>query len=253
MPATALAWKPTTHVYLANLALEDALDDGKVTINRVDYASGSVLKQIGQYQVDSAILAALRNYKAQYHAGILALMPTRIFSLDSRSFTLRPKRYRHRRWLQRLALQYLWNQSQQPENATPAIRAFVVGYLTHAAGDMFGHTFINTFSGDLSQYPAAGPANAIKHVVVEGYVDKRLPQDAFGNDFFTGSIDGVSDFIYRTMIDARPGTNLTPNCSEQGAAGRSIRCRALFDPARRVAARHRHLLRHQGRLPSTDR
>ncbi|MBK8305330.1 MAG: hypothetical protein IPK98_18920 [Chloracidobacterium sp.] len=28
------AWKPTTHVYLAERALEDALDNGKVTIER---------------------------------------------------------------------------------------------------------------------------------------------------------------------------------------------------------------------------
>ena len=30
---------------------------------------------------------------------------------------------------------------------SPAARAFVAGYLTHAAGDMFGHTFINYYTG----------------------------------------------------------------------------------------------------------
>jgi hypothetical protein len=33
----ALAWKPTTHVYLGQQALKEALDDGKVSIYRVDY------------------------------------------------------------------------------------------------------------------------------------------------------------------------------------------------------------------------
>jgi hypothetical protein len=33
----ALAWKPTTHVYLGQQALKDALDDSKVSIYRVDY------------------------------------------------------------------------------------------------------------------------------------------------------------------------------------------------------------------------
>jgi hypothetical protein len=68
----ALGWKPTTHVYLAEQALVDALDDGKVTINRVDFEKGEVTNEIiGQYEVDKNILAALRAYPAQYRAGAL--------------------------------------------------------------------------------------------------------------------------------------------------------------------------------------
>lgn len=33
----AEAWKPTTHLFLAEVALQDALDDGKISIYRVNY------------------------------------------------------------------------------------------------------------------------------------------------------------------------------------------------------------------------
>ncbi len=34
----AEAWKPRTHVYLAEIAMLDAIKDGKVTIYRTDYS-----------------------------------------------------------------------------------------------------------------------------------------------------------------------------------------------------------------------
>ena len=52
----ALAWKPTTHVYLGQQALKDALDDGKVSIYRVDYKNGKVLSKIGDYPVDTNLM-----------------------------------------------------------------------------------------------------------------------------------------------------------------------------------------------------
>ena len=67
----AKAWKPTSHVYFAELALEDALNDGMVTIHRVDYAHGEIIGETGEYAVDPAILAALRSNLAQYRAGVL--------------------------------------------------------------------------------------------------------------------------------------------------------------------------------------
>jgi hypothetical protein len=77
----------------------------------------------------------------------------------------------------------------QPGNRTPAINAFAVGYLTHAAGDMFGHTFVNNFTdGDFAILPPDGPENAIKHVILEGYVDKRLDKSALDANFFAASV-----------------------------------------------------------------
>jgi hypothetical protein len=84
----------------------------------------------------------------------------------------------------------------------------VTGFLTHAAGDAFAHTMINSYTGaafhftDASGQPA--PTNALKHLVLEGYVAKRSGAPASWNT----SITEVDDFIYRNMIDAPSGTEL---------------------------------------------
>lgn len=233
LPGTAQAWKPTTHVYLADLALQDALDNGKVTIYRVDYASGQVTDTIGEYTVDPAILSALRSNPAQYRAGVLG--PDAYPDILTGQQVIHPSpkdtgiQGGSNAWLQ-----YLWDQSLRPENNTPAVRAFVTGYLTHAAGDMFGHTFINNFTGaPFAMLPPEGPENAIKHVIVEGYVDKRLPKATFTDAFFNNvSIAGVDDFIYRTMIDARPGTQLDRQLLRAGAGGTDYSVPRVFSTLR---------------------
>ncbi|MAN65211.1 WSC domain-containing protein [uncultured Hyphomonas sp.] len=91
----------------------------------------------------------------------------------------------------------------------PEVKAFSLGYLTHAAGDMFGHTFVNNYSGGpFEVLPPSGPENAIKHVVLEGYVDKKLDPSRMGGDFFNAKIDGVENFIYENLVDARRDTVL---------------------------------------------
>src|SRR4051794_25729026 len=66
LSSPALAWKPITHVYYAELALQDAIDDGKLTIWATDYETGTVKRdaqgnpiKIGDYPVDPGVLAAL--------------------------------------------------------------------------------------------------------------------------------------------------------------------------------------------------
>lgn len=212
LPAHVLAWKPTTHVYLADIALQDALDDGHITINRVDYKQGQIIGEVGDYAVDPKILSALQNSAPQYRAGILG--PDAYPDILTGQLIIHPHANETGveggpdAWLK-----HLWAQSNTPPYDTDPINAFTVGFLTHAAGDMYAHTFVNYFTGaPFTIYPPAGPENAIKHNLLEGYIDKRLDADAFGADFFVTNLadveDDNTDFIYRTMIDARPGTNL---------------------------------------------
>lgn len=212
LPNFALAWKPTTHVYLADIALNDALDDGYVTINRVDYKQGQIIGKIGDYAVAPNILTALQNHAPQYRAGLLG--PDAYPDILTGQLIIHPHANEtgveggSDAWLS-----YLWEQSNTPPYDTDPIKAFTVGYLTHAAGDMYAHTFINYFTGaPFTILPPEGPENAIKHNLLEGYIDKRLDANGFGDNFFVTSISNVeddnTDFIYRTMIDARPGTVL---------------------------------------------
>ncbi|MBX3014394.1 MAG: hypothetical protein KF832_22925 [Caldilineaceae bacterium] len=200
-PAPAYAWKPSTHIYLAEEALKDALDDGKVTIHRVDYASGKILDKLGDYSVDAALLAALRAYPEQYRAGILG--PDAYPDIVTGQRVIHPD-VSHpsgsNSWLE-----YLWSAAA---NEGEAAKAFAAGYLTHASGDMFGHTFINNYTGG----EFALGENAIKHIVLEGYVGKRTPPTVSSTGAVVTeanvNIAGIEDFIYRYLVDAKPGTTL---------------------------------------------
>jgi len=201
----ALAWKPTTHVFLGDIAREEAVQTGMVTIFRVDYATGQIVGEVGRYMVDPDVLDALTNYKAQYHAGILG--PDAYPDLFTGQKVIHPSSQETGivggadAWLS-----HIWNKSTQPPYNTPAIKAFALGYLTHAAGDMYGHTFVNNFTGGPFAIDTSG--NFTKHIVLEGYVDKRLPAAALNADFFQASIAGVEGFLYDNTVDAREGSFL---------------------------------------------
>jgi len=202
----AYAWKPNTHVFLAEQAMKDAVDDGKVSIYRTDYENGQRLDKIGDYEVDAELLSALRANPQQYRAGVIG--PDAYPDIWTGQQVIHPDKSRPdgtNSWLE-----YLWNQAGTDGNNTQPIKAFVGGFLTHAAGDMYGHTFVNNFTG--GPFTFIPLDNAVKHVVLESYVGKRTPpiissdnKTVTENDI---SIDGVDKFIYQKMIDARPGTQL---------------------------------------------
>jgi hypothetical protein len=226
----ALSWTPTMHNYLAKQALDDALDDGKITIPKVNYDRGEIVGTLGTYQVDPVILAALRANSAQYRAGVIgpdaypdiltgqqAIHPGEDFSRVAGGSNT---------WLQ-----HLWNRSTASNQ--PAITAFTIGYLTHAAGDMFAHTFVNNFAGGSFEIkPPKGPANAIKHFVVEGYIGKRLDARSLNANFFDVSINGVESFIYENTIDARPGTVLDQQLLRSDGSGAKFSIPRIYSTLR---------------------
>lgn len=256
----AYAWKPKTHVYLAEEALRDALDNGKVTIYETDQASGKILGPLGEFDVDPKILAALRTAPAQFRAGVLG--PDAYPDILTGQQIIHPDEALPHdgsasgtdAWLA-----HIWKRGFI-EGATPQVQAFAIGYLTHGAGDVFAHTFVNHFSGgEFLLVP--DPTNAIKHLVLEGYIGKRTPQavNAVSTRIRTGggprnqrkrddlgldpdasndpityenvnlpvsqadtSISGVEDFIYRELTYATPGGMLDQKLLKGGGTSRSI-------------------------------
>ena len=197
----ARAWKPKTHVYLAEQALKDAVDDGKVTIYEADYRNGKVLEPVGSFPVEPRVLEALKKYPKQYRAGVLG--PDAYPDVVTGQTLTHPHAGHaldgHAAGGTNSWLTHLWNLSfgsgtrpaggiELPRvpgfpvrNDDAAVRAFAVGYITHAAGDMFAHTYVNHFSGGEFML-TPDPRNAVKHLVFEGYIGKRTPLaiDTFG-------------------------------------------------------------------------
>lgn len=98
---------------------------------------------------------------------------------------------------------------------------------------MYGHTFINNFTGaPFKIAPPEGPENGIKHILVEGYIDKRLDRRELDSNFFNVSIAGVEDFIYRNMVDGRPGTVLDKYLLKKGGAGTEFSVPRIYSTLR---------------------
>ncbi len=195
----AYAWEPKMHVFLAEEALQDAESDSKVTINRIDFQTGNILGELGSYQVDESLLQAIKNNRQQYRAGT--------FGPDAYPDILTGQQLIHpdpsdsgifggtNSWLQTL-----WNSGK---NASDAAKAFTIGYLTHAIGDMYGHTFVNQFTGKPFTFTDP-PENSVKHIVTDGYIAEKLDKQKLSN-YYDVSIGGVEDFIYENLVSPEPG------------------------------------------------
>jgi hypothetical protein len=164
---SALAWKPFTHVYTADKAYTDVVADGEVTID-------------GQsYDVDPTIVTALKNQRAYYNGGVIG--PDGFPDLVYGQSYIHPEKTGE--WL-RLILTKAWEaQSDASYSAAEKeqILAFAYGFMTHAAGDMWAHTFVNDFSKGV--FPAIfgiingidDPMVAVRHLIVEGYMGDATP------------------------------------------------------------------------------
>ena len=136
IPGVAAAWKPTSHVYFAEIAVNDALDDGYVEIPILPTG------EVRRYKVDDRTLEALRLGRAQYRAGVLG--PDAYPDILTGQQVIHPDGDESGvaggsdAWLE-----HVWASF----DGDPRQRAFRLGFLTHAAGDAYGHTFINHFSG----------------------------------------------------------------------------------------------------------
>lgn len=191
------AWKSVVHVHLALIAQADAVDDGMVTLYEMDYESGRImrdaaghLKVIGTYPVDPAVLSALRAFPDQYKAG--AVGPDAYPDIITGQSGIHPDNRNRGHAVSNDWLKLLWEESKKVRPAQ--VKAFTAGFLAHAAGDLFGHTFVNNYSGG----PFEFGENALKHIVLESYIDKRTPTDF--PDFYNVSIDGAEDFIYKQLV-----------------------------------------------------
>ena len=159
---SARRWKINTHLFAANKALADALD-GKVTI-----------PPYGEIPIAASAWRALRNAPAAYRAGVLA--PDLFPDMYTGGWVLHsdtPNEWTADQWMR-----HVWSKARAWQDAgeRDKVMAFAYGFLTHGAGDMWAHTYVNQ-KADGAWVTFIGPARstALKHVVLEGYVGAHTP------------------------------------------------------------------------------
>lgn len=94
----------------------------------------------------------------------------------------------------------------------PRNKAFVYGYLGHAATDVFAHTYVNMYSGDIFILSDGEIEVEKRHVALETYIEERTPPltDANGNSVGTSYevLDVPAEFLRDRLI-------LNPDVAEQ--------------------------------------
>lgn len=84
------------------------------------------------------------------------------------------------------------------------ILAFIIGYIGHCIGDGMGHTYINEYASGAWDYLEGqglfgAETEEIKHVVVEGFIDKRVPGDLRS----TTGVPGTDENRYTISIPVK--------------------------------------------------
>jgi len=218
LAAPAAAWKPKTHIYLAEQAIDEVLEPPPALVEAVGAQPNQVW--VRNLETDELVLAgtiepaladALVRFRAQYLAGVIG--PDAYPDLATGQVNIHPRVSDGRNGSEDgtdAFLQHVWDSA---ERACFCYRrkaqVFARGYLTHAAGDMFAHSFVNHYAGgEFSILPdpeQPDAPNAVRHLVLEGYVGRRTPV----TDRVLASPDGLEEWIHQTLVDARPGSALS--------------------------------------------
>ena len=155
------AFKIDTHVWLSQQVLNDILDDGRVTIS-----------PFGEFRVSNRLVNALRNHPNEFRMGSIG--PDAFPDLVGGQQTVHPgvpNGWNTDRWLEWML------DSVGPENSSANSErqlAFAYGYLNHAAADVFAHTYVNTYAGDMFSL-LDGQEVELRHMALEEFIKKHMP------------------------------------------------------------------------------
>ncbi len=153
--APAQAWKPKTHIYIANVIREDA-KDGKVWI-----------PPFGEFTISPEAREAI-DAAPYFRAG--AVGPDAFPDMWSGQAFIHPNT---QPWLR-----HLW--ASAAAQSDPKVWGFLYGYLIHCAGDVFANDWVNSHAGRAFPAVAEIAANpsllsvVAKHLAIENTLDRRI-------------------------------------------------------------------------------
>ncbi|HEY7566227.1 MAG TPA: zinc dependent phospholipase C family protein [Gemmatimonadaceae bacterium] len=181
--ATERRWKINTHLFAANVALADATNDGMVTI-----------APFGEFAVPPDVVKALKEAPASYRAGVLA--PDLFPDMYVGGWVLHSDLTKTEKWTADEWLRHVWTKARTWPNDSDRSRVLAFGYgmLTHGAGDIFAHTWVNQKAGGAwLSFQGKERETAIKHIVLEGFVGEHTPTTDL-------SLDVWPRFVANTLI-----------------------------------------------------
>ncbi|MBE5321855.1 hypothetical protein IM793_22050 [Pedobacter sp. MR2016-19] len=164
-----------THLWIAQQLLNDIVKNKTITINNKTY------------ELNNKVLSSLINHPAHFRMGTLGIdvFPDPIVG----QITAHPGL--NNGWKTDTWIQHVLNSA-----TTPAEISFAYGYACHAAMDIFAHTYVNAYSGDIFLLTDEIIVER-RHFALEKYIGNHLP------DFVTP--DGQIITNYSSLISAPSG------------------------------------------------
>ena len=170
----SLAFSPETHVWVGQQVLAEA-QTGFVTIKGKPY------------HLDNQLVEALRTHPGAYLAGNIGpdAFPDPLVGQMTTHPGLKGG------WQADDFLKHMLRSAHEPEEL-----AFAYGFLGHASADIFAHSYINRYSGDIFLLTDGEDTVELRHFMLEKYIGQYTP--AFARD--SGAYSVPAAWIRDTMI-----------------------------------------------------
>lgn len=217
----AYGFKVDTHVWIAQQVLND-LQKGTLSIKR-----GDTLLEI---PVDANVRAAIMNHQAYYRMGSIG--PDAVPGIYDGQMTIHPGSEKGG-WGTGDWLAHLLQHARTPEEL-----AFTYGFLGHAAGDVFAHTYVNQYAGDIYLLTDGETHVEKRHMLLEAYMHERSPQLLGPGGTPTGAIQNliIHDGKLAVPVDLLWRAFITSNAAaDELANGPSAHFAAIHDLDRTLA------------------
>lgn len=191
LPIAAHAFKIDTHLWVAQQVYNDVADDGKITVN----LGGRPIT----IAVPPDVASAITSNRDAYLMGSLG--PDALPDVLAGQTVVHPglkDGWKTNDWLT-----HILNKSKGNAVGT----ALAYGYLSHASADVFSHTYVNQYSGDIFLLFDGETLVEQRHMALEAFIGKHNPPflDASGHDLgpaygLVVPRDDVAEFVRDTLI-----------------------------------------------------
>ena len=213
VPMKALAWGKNAHIFTAN-NIQVSTWSGSSSVQYEDSTYG--------FTIPKEFQDAIQSYPDAFRAG--ALGPDMYPDILTGQMYIHPAdpNIDSGEWIT-----YLVNSvnklGKDTEDRKKAL-SFTLGVILHYCGDLFGHDFVNTFSGgsfpsvastEMLDIKSARLNNVLSHMSVEKYMDELLYAD-YSSTY--GKVNAPDEFVQNAMIfNGSPAAGLAPLYSKYPA------------------------------------
>jgi len=159
IPCPSGAFKIDTHIWVGQQVLDDVLPDGKVTI-----------PPFNDFTVDPALVDALRQNQGAYLMGTIGpdgfpdLVGGQMMTHPGSVDPMPAGSWGTDQWLK-----HILTLADRPYE-----KAFAYGYITHAAGDIMSHTYVNVYAGDSFDLEDEQEVE-LRHIKLEEFIKDHTP------------------------------------------------------------------------------